>query len=246
MKNYSSEVRAEAHKLFDRSFNCLSFELLKKAIGEEAIFNYIQKPSEDKIFEEYVESQGEDCLRDDFSQARKDDKDVAEQFPIYGKDDFWEWLKDNFEDVINEWWLQQEHYPMWGTIFEAKGGFLSDKIIKDVDILYDLGIGVISPTDHTSSCLFIAGAGYSFFSTHWIPMFVKWGWLNVEEIEKEAKLQRLKEKKERRFKPKLSKGKTIEELINWNNFTETLLKLSRNRDETIKRHSEGLLKALKL
>lgn len=35
-------------------------------------------------------------------------------------------------------------------------------------------------------------------------------------------------------------------LINWEDFTEILLKLKENRDEIIKRHSTGLLKALKL
>lgn len=35
-------------------------------------------------------------------------------------------------------------------------------------------------------------------------------------------------------------------LIDWNAFSDVLIELSKNRDETLKRHSKGLLKALKL
>ena len=198
MKNYSREIQDQAHSLFDNSFNYLNFELLKKAVGEDKIFDLIQRPSNEII--------KKDMNEEDFKGKTEEEK----------------------EEAIDEFYSENEHYPMWSTIFEAKDNFISEKIIEDIDGLYELGIGVIAPTDDTNACLFIAGAGYNFYDAHWIPLFLHWDWI--------------KEKEEK----KLPKSFVSGELINWNTFTEILLKLAKNRDETIKRHSNGLLKALNL
>ena len=147
------EERDKASILFDRNFNNLSFELFKKAVGEGALIDLIQNPSNEKILEEYKEDV-------------KDDRDEKE--------------KISDEELLNacfERYQESEHYPMWNTIFEAKDNFLNEKIMNDIDGLYDLGIGVIGPTDDTLACLFIAGAGYDFYNTHWIPLFKHWDWI---------------------------------------------------------------------
>lgn len=144
----------KASLLLDRSFNSLSFELLKKAVGEGAEIDLIQNPSDERILKEYKE----DVLSD--NDEKMSDEELLE--------------------ACFERYQESEHYPMWSTIFEAKDNFLSEKIMNDIDGLYDLGIGVIGPTDDTLACLFIAGAGYDFYNAHWIPLFKHWDWIKEE------------------------------------------------------------------
>ena len=76
-----------------------------------------------------------------------------------------------------DYWTEQENYPMWGTLFEAKDQFMCNWILKHIDELYDIGIGVMDGGDYFNAMLFIAGAGYSFYEAHWIPLYVdllKW------------------------------------------------------------------------
>ncbi len=199
MKNYSKEIREKASELFDKTFNSLSFELLKKAIGDDSINDYIERPSNDIIEKE---------VKGNFTD--KDWKEMNE---------------GQREEAMNE--HLNEHYPMWSTIFEAKESFISEKIMENVDKLYELGIGVIAPTDYNEACLFIAGAGYDFYDAHWIPLFIHWGWIDEKEMKEKEERNEIK-------------------LINWNEFGKTLERLAENKDETIKRHANGLLKALKL
>jgi len=201
MKTYSREIKDKANNLFENSFNSLSFELLKKALGEDYVNDYIERPSEEVLEKE---------AKDNFTDEEWDAKGKTEK-----------------EETIQSYFNESGHYPMWSTIFEARDDFISDKIMKDIDGLYSLGIGVIAPTDNTNACLFIAGAGYDFYEAHWIPLFIYWDWIDEEEM---------KDKEER------SKIK----LTNWNEFGNTLERLAENKDETIKRHATGLLKALKL
>ena len=194
--NYSKEIKDKATGLFGKSFNNLNFGLLKAGVGEDKIYEYIQCPSDE-------------CLD-------------SEVYQNYSGDKKWDSLtKEEKSEVISDFYLESEHYPMWNTIFEATDDFISDKIMEDIDGLYKLGIGVIAPTDFTGACLFIAGAGYNFYDAHWIPLFIHWEWID----EKEKK------------RPKL---------VNWNEFGNTLERLAKNNNETIKRHAKGLLTALKL
>jgi len=51
---------------------------------------------------------------------------------------------------------------------------------------------------------------------------------------------------ERYQKENEEKQTKLVELIDWNKFTDVLVELEKNRDQTINRHATGLLKALKL
>lgn len=196
MNSYSREVEEKAKRLFDNSFNSISFELLKEAVGEDSIIDYIERPS-DEIIE--AEAKSNFC----------DDKE-------------WEKLsEDRKEEEIDSYYFDSEHYPIWGTVFEAKDELLSDKIMRDIDGLYKIGIGVISPTDNANACLFIAGAGYNFYDAHWIPLFEYWGWLNMKEIKEKAERAR--------------KAKPVD-----------LQELKNDKNAIIKRHARGLIEALNL
>jgi len=144
-------IEEKASELFDRTFNCLNFELLKAGLGDDYVNEYIEKPN-NKILEE--EAKG------NFTEKEWKEKTEEER-----------------EEAIEEHYCESENYPMWNTIFEAKDDFISGKIIADIDKLYELGIGVIRETDFTKACLFMSGCGYDFFEAHWIPLFKHWGWL---------------------------------------------------------------------
>jgi len=224
MNNYSRAVKDRAYTLFNQNFNSIGFELFKKAIGEGNEIDYIQSPSEDIIFNDWLDNQDEEELRNEFNQGRNDDSDIENSYPD-SEEGFRDWLQEQYQNEIEEFWLEQEHYPMWGTIFEAKDQFLSEKIIENIDELYELGIGVIGDTDDLNACLFIAGDGYDFYDAHWIPMLEHFEWLNVSEIDQNETAR-----------------KKIEMTDNWLNSLEWLCNKTKNKD--IKRHAKGLQIAL--
>ena len=61
-------------------------------------------------------------------------------------------------------------YPMWSTLFEAKDQMLSDMLYEKVNELADIGIYLMQ-VDETNVMLFINGAGYNFYDSHWIPLY---------------------------------------------------------------------------
>jgi len=224
MTQYSRAVRDKADQLFHRNFNSIGFELMKKAIGEESVNEYIQDPSEETILNEWLDNQDEEELDAEFNQGRNDDSDIENSYPP-NKEGFRDWLQEQYQNEIEEFWMEEEHYPMWGTIFEAKDQFLSEKIMESIDKLYELGIGVIADTDETLACLFIAGAGYDFYDHHWIPMLKYFEWLNVSEIDQNETAR-----------------KTVTMTGDWLHSLEWLCGKTANKD--IKRHAKGLKTAI--
>lgn len=69
------------------------------------------------------------------------------------------------EDSIAE--IAGEQYPMWGTVFH------SDDI--DPDLAIAAGFSVLE-IEGIGQCLGVAGAGYSFYSAHWIPLWLSLPW----------------------------------------------------------------------
>ena len=95
-------------------------------------------------------------------------------------------LKTHFdgknEDEILEQYDDSEHYPMWGTVFEARDRMMSRYLVKNGDKLYNIGIGMIDGVDDSFlSMMFVKGAGYNFYHAHWIPLYVDvLGWVSDE------------------------------------------------------------------
>lgn len=226
MNKYSRAVHDEASQLFNRSFNPISFNLFKKAIGEENVNDYIQRPSEELIFNEWLENQDKVELIREYAKIPKNS--IVFDTSKIQTNEFHEWLKEQYQNEIEESGYEQENYPGWGTIFEADCNFLSDKVMENIDELYEMGIGVIEPTDDTLACLFIDGAGYYFYSAHWIPMLKLFGWLDIEAIEKEEQDK--------------TASKKIAMTDKWLHDLEWLHKKTTNQD--IKRHAKGLQTAL--
>lgn len=72
-----------------------------------------------------------------------------------------------YNDVREE--REQDNHPMWSTLFEFRGGEPSEEWIKKA---IKVGFGIIEDLDDFNTCLFVSGCGYSFYSAHWIPLYL--------------------------------------------------------------------------
>lgn len=154
--NYE-KIEAETQKQFDQDFNCIPLDIVEKYCEELPIIN----PSFQTIIDEWLDNHNQDEIR-----IKKRTKAV------------YDWLEENYYDQIMDFWYDSEHYPMWGTVFEADDYFLSEKVEEMVNELYKIGIGVIESYESLNTMLFINGAGYNFYKAHWIPMYQLFGWIS--------------------------------------------------------------------
>ena len=158
------EIEAEVSRRFDREFNWIQLDVVEKYY-DNCLFEYIMEPSFEVQADEWVG----DCSDYKFKKMTNE---------VY------KWLEDVHEGDIREHFQEREHYPMWNTLFEASGGFLTEEIEGLVDELYEIGIGVIQSKDSLNTMLFIAGAGYDFYEAHWIPMAQLLGWVDINDYNK--------------------------------------------------------------
>lgn len=157
------EIEAEVSRRFDSDFNSIALDVVEKYYDNH-LFEYVMTPSFEIRANEWVG----DCSDYKFKK-------------MTGK--VYEWLDANHYNEVVEHYYEREHYPMWGTLFEANNGFLSEEIENMVDELYEIGIGAIQGKDSLNAMLFIAGAGYNFYKAHWIPMAQLFGWIDINDFE---------------------------------------------------------------
>lgn len=75
---------------------------------------------------------------------------------------------DNFDENEDD----EPLYPMWNYLFEAKDEFLSDILKKRVNELAEIGIYLME-VEETNAMMFVRGAGYDFYKSHWTPLYTK-------------------------------------------------------------------------
>ena len=174
-------IDLEVRNRFDKDFNFIQFDVVKKTLGEDCIFENITRPSQNIITEEWLDH------ANDEQELVKEYEEETETKRTDDLDAWLEWLYEKRQDEIEEYWNESEHYPMWNTIFEARDQNLSDWIGDHIDDLYNIGIGVMTGDREglLNNMLFISGAGYSFFHEHWIPLYT--GLLKWVKIEQEIK-----------------------------------------------------------
>ena len=173
-------AQEQAQYYFNREFNAVDLDTLQRAQphGEPL---YVVKPSISIIIDEWFNNgyanEGE-LLKE---YALENDVDLNE----IDLDDFYTHIEQNNSDFENYLYgdFENTHYPMWGTLWNCPS-FYIDSNYMDVDKLYKLGIGVVE--QEGEYYLFIAGAGYDFYSAHWIPLFEELGWIEYEQTEEEA------------------------------------------------------------
>ena len=114
----------------------------------------------------------------------KEHPEILDEYDFHedcSEEDFYEWLEEDrtYSEDVEEHFDDSQHFPMWNILFEANARWMSEKLEEMVDELYAIGIGVIGSSDEFEAMMFIGGAGYDFYEAHWIPLFIKLGWLDL-------------------------------------------------------------------
>ena len=86
-----------------------------------------------------------------------------------------------FDSWENE--QQCQNYPAWNTLFEFK----YEPTEEILNAARSAGFGIIQGLDYFNCLLFVTGAGYSFYSHHWIPMFLELPWCDGYKKQVEEK-----------------------------------------------------------
>ena len=85
-------------------------------------------------------------------------------------------LLEYIEDTRTEEEIEADYelpYPVWNTLFEFRDSYfntsdeMQEKAVK-------CGFGLINGMDDFNLTLFVSGCGYSFYSVHWIPLYLSW------------------------------------------------------------------------
>jgi hypothetical protein len=142
------------------TFNYIQLPVLEK-YTDNMLFEYIRDIEPD--YDEFIMNYN---LEDDYNEWLKeiDQEDTEET-----KQEFCE-AEEDFENFLDE--QRSENYPMWMTCFEFKHEPGEDVIQAAINS----GFGIIEGLDDFNTILFVAGAGYSFYGAHWIPLYLRLPW----------------------------------------------------------------------
>jgi len=152
----ADELKRKAESWVDRSFNFIHLDVYEK-MADGMLFEYIRNP--DPTADEAIE------WYDD-----RDDDEKAEIEEERDGEDLDEFLLENYRDEIVSYRDEQgrENYPMWNTLFEFRWDASEEWLVK----AEKAGFGVIERLEDFNPTLFVAGCGYSFYGTHWIPLYL--------------------------------------------------------------------------
>ena len=156
------ELKSKVESFVDRNFNYIHIEVVKASLGDTPLEELIEplNSNYDDFFMNYnkYDEYKEWCLENGYSLSDSDAEEVKEEFSSQDGD---------FESYKTD--IEGNNYPMWNTIFEIRDAYWTD-ITKYAE---ECGFGVINGTDYLNNMLFVAGAGYSFYAQHWIPLYLK-------------------------------------------------------------------------
>ena len=159
------ELRQKVEEFINREFNFIDLEVYQTC--NESFFEYIrQQPIADYV-EDYIDSLSEDEKRDLEEEIKEEldipvNNEVLEEYVLEWKEDeVREWVQDNRYDSDN--------YPCWSILFE----FRSEPPESWVEAAEEVGLGVVDPQFAFNTTLFSKSAGHSFYSSYWIPLYLK-------------------------------------------------------------------------
>lgn len=102
------------------------------------------------------------------TEYKEENEITGELHEIKEDEEFMEWLELTDEFISYKEDRGQENYPMWNTLFEWK-----EKSTEEWnELAMKAGFGLINECGNFNDTLFVAGAGYSFYGQHWIPLFL--------------------------------------------------------------------------
>lgn len=162
----NTQTEVKANQLSQSDNLKLAYELKNEVSNWVQTFNFIQV--------DVLQLVAQDCLFEYIRQPEITFEDVAEYSDLTAKQ-----LKRKYSEVENcpeydscREEKEQNNYPMWNTCFEFKENE-SEEVIKAA---IDAGCGVIEGLGDFNQILFFSGCGYSFYGSHWIPLFLSLPW----------------------------------------------------------------------
>lgn len=155
------ELKREVESWVDRTFNYIELEVYDK-MADNMLFEYIRPEPIDDYFDEFLHHNFDE---DEIKELRIESKDA-------GYYDLLSFFKAEREDEVMEWRQESSpdaNYPMWSTLFEFRDRTIPENWYEAIE---KAGFGIIEGLEPFNTTLFVAGAGYSFYASHWIPLYL--------------------------------------------------------------------------
>lgn len=169
-----TKTKTKTKKLSDEENLKMAYELKKLASDWVETFNFIQIDVLEAIAERDDTSVIEHIRQEEITH-----EDIADHNGHYGDKKYIKKMKEEYPDVENHPdydsvrdQRDQDNYPMWNTCFEFK----HDESEEVIQAAIDAGLGVIEGLGDFNTILFARGCGYSFYGSHWIPLFLNLPW----------------------------------------------------------------------
>jgi hypothetical protein len=183
----AKKLQEEVSRWISREFNAIQVDTLT---AEGELYEYIE--SDYSPADYYKNDKTIENLRDFLTSNRYfENEEKAEEFITvnieeeanletvdsilfiklenYSEQDFENYISELEDYQQHEDQHRQDNYPMWNTCFE----FSEEPPEEWIQHAKDSGIGVISNFKEHNTILFFAGCGYSFYASHWIPLYLR-------------------------------------------------------------------------
>lgn len=166
----ATELKRVVEDWVNKNFNFIHFDVYQKVAGEYGeIIEYIRPISDLEAVEKFLDWIATDDYREHLAEAAEDlDCDPS----AVSEEELTSYLLENKIDQIRDY-LQEgdpdSNYPMWNTVFEYRYNNPSEEFVEKAQAA---GFGIIEGMDLFNTTLFVSGCGYSFYGSHWIPLYL--------------------------------------------------------------------------
>lgn len=162
--NLAYELKVETETYVNRSFNFIQLAVLEKYTDNMLFENIREEIDPEEYFNNLDESEQKE-LKKEFAE------ETGNKYKKAIHSDFIEWIKETKADEVRDYQDRngRENYPMWNTCFE----FRHKPTEAEVEAAQKAGFGIIEGLDDFNTILFVRGAGYSFYASHWIPFYLE-------------------------------------------------------------------------
>ena len=176
------ELDTKVNHWVDISFNFIQLRVVEKYCDNQ-LMDYIRNYTVEEMFEDWLHEMDTLKFIKEWSEQNEKKPFTPEiinyqfknQFFEFYTEDEWDefksWCIEENKDDIQDYIYEQEHYPIWNTLFEFRHDYHNSE--EDIEKCMSVGLGVIEGLDSFNNILFMTSAGHSFFSAYWIPLYLK-------------------------------------------------------------------------
>ena len=146
------------------NFNFISLQVVEGVLesDNQSLIECIRRRPDNEYVDTYIDVADQDQIEEDEREAKEKGYEGLSAYLLAER---WDFVQELVDDNYND-----DNYPMWNTLFEYRYSPSSTSLV--LDKARDAGFGVIEETEHFKPMLFLAGCGYSFYSAHWIPLYL--------------------------------------------------------------------------